>query len=69
MKKASPYSKPAPDKADNNTITTRAGRRGASSLWSAIRTLNGAHLTVDDVRILSGALGDLQVLLLMGAMS
>jgi hypothetical protein len=63
MKKASPYSKPAPDQGHDNTITTKAGRRGASSLWSAIRTLNGAHLTPDDIAILSEALADLSAIL------
>ncbi|WP_278667358.1 hypothetical protein [Acidithiobacillus ferriphilus] len=53
----------SPEQGYSNTITTRAGRRGASSLWFAIRTLNGAQLTTDDVRILSEALADLQAIL------
>jgi hypothetical protein len=65
MKTGQPIPQPAPEQGHNNTITTRAGRRGASSLWYAIRTLNGSRLTSDDVRILSEALADLQVVLLM----
>lgn len=63
MKKASPYSKPAPDKDHSTTITTKAGRRGASSLWYAERTLIGKQLTPDDIAILSEALADLQAIL------
>jgi hypothetical protein len=66
MKKA-PANTPtkAPDQGHSNTITTKAGRRGASSLWSAIRALNGAQITLDDARIISEALADLQLVLLL----
>ena len=47
----------------DTTTTTRAGRRGASSLWYAERTLHGTQLTADDVRILSEALANLQQIL------
>jgi hypothetical protein len=66
VKKASVQnSNESPGKVNDNTITTKAGRRGASSLWYAIRTLNGSRLTSDDVCILSEALADLQLVLLM----
>jgi hypothetical protein len=46
MKKAPAHiATEAPSKGNDTTTTTRAGRRGASSLWYAIRTLNGVHLT------------------------
>ena len=63
MKKSQPIPQPAPDKANNNTITTKSGRRGASSLWYAERTLTGKQLTPDDIAILSEALADLQAIL------
>ena len=63
MKKSQPVPQPAPDKAYSTTITTRAGRRGASSLWYAERTLTGKQLTPDDIAILSEALADLQAIL------
>ncbi len=64
MKKAPVQnSNESPQQGHDNTITTKAGRRGASSLWFAIRTLNGVQLTGDDVRILSEALADLQAIL------
>ncbi|MBU2717889.1 hypothetical protein HF563_00450 [Acidithiobacillus ferridurans] len=64
MKKAPVQnSNESPGQGHDNTITTKSGRRGASSLWFAIRTLNGVQLTVDDVRVLSEALADLQVIL------
>jgi hypothetical protein len=67
MKKAPVQnSNESPEQGHDTTITTKAGRRGASSLWSAIRTLNGAHLTPDDIAILSEALADLQLILLLG---
>lgn len=63
MKKASPNRKPAPAQGQFTTFTSKAGRRGASSLWYAERTLSGKKLTQDDVRILSEALDDLQAIL------
>ncbi len=62
--------KPAPtneneqhnQQVNSNTFTTKSGRRGASSLWFAIRTLHRRQLSQDDVRILSEALDDLQII-------
>ncbi len=53
----------SPRPGNDTTITTRAGRRGASSLWHAERTLRGKQLTHDDIRMLSEALDDLQAIL------
>ncbi len=53
----------APDATDNTTFTTKAGRRGASSLWYAERTLTGKALTPDDIAILAEALADLSAIL------
>ncbi|WP_437558796.1 hypothetical protein [Acidithiobacillus sulfuriphilus] len=63
MKKADSNRKPAPAQGQFTTITTKAGRRSASSLWYAERTISGKKLTQDDVRILSEALDDLQAIL------
>lgn len=64
MKKAAVQnSNESPEQGHNNTLTTRAGRRGASSLWYADRTLTGKQLTSDDIAILSEALADLQAIL------
>jgi queuine/archaeosine tRNA-ribosyltransferase len=59
MKKASPYSKPAPDK-DHCTTTTSKGRRAVTSLWYAIRTINGALLTADDLALIREALTEIR---------
>lgn len=64
MKKAPVQnSNESPERGHGTTITTKSGRRGASSLWFAIRTLNGVQLAGDDIRILSEALADLQAIL------
>ncbi|MBW9249922.1 MAG: hypothetical protein GJU72_12845 [Acidithiobacillus ferriphilus] len=63
MSKASPNRKPTPSEVNYTTTTTKAGRRGASSLWYAERTLRGKQLTADDVAILSEALSDLREIL------
>ncbi|MBU2801695.1 hypothetical protein HFV02_05380 [Acidithiobacillus caldus] len=38
------------------TTTTAKGRRATTSLWFAIRTLNGAALTPDDLALIREAL-------------
>jgi hypothetical protein len=64
MKKAPVHTETkAHTQGQNTTITTKSGRRGASSLWCAERTLRGKQLTADDVRILSEALANLQQIL------
>jgi hypothetical protein len=64
MKKAPVHTETkAPSKGNDTTITTKSGRRGASSLWCAERALHGKQLTPDDVRILSEALANLQQIL------
>ena len=63
MKKADSNRKPAPAQGQFTTLTTKAGRRGASSLWYAERTLSGKVLTPDDIAILAEALSDLREIL------
>jgi hypothetical protein len=64
MKKAPAHTATkAPDKVNSSTFTSRAGRRGASSLWYAERTLTGKALTPDDIAILTEALADLSAIL------
>ena len=63
MKKAARKLKTTPDRNDCNTLTTKAGRRGASSLWYAEHTLSGKQLSRDDVAILAEALADLSAIL------
>ena len=62
MKKASPYRKPAPDK-EQFTTTSSKGRRAVTSLWYAIRTINGALLTDDDLALVHEALAEISAVL------
>lgn len=41
------------------TTTTAKGRRAVTSLWYAIRTLNGAALTHDDLALITEALTEI----------
>ena len=43
----------------NNTTTSAKGRRAVTSLWFAIRTLNGAALTGDDLALIAEALAEI----------
>ena len=48
----------APDK-EQFTTTSAKGRRAVTSLWFAIRTLNGAALTADDLALIREALAEI----------
>lgn len=58
MKKSQPIPQPAPDKA-YSTTTSSKGRRAVTSLWYAIRTINGALLTADDLALITEALSEI----------
>ncbi len=58
MKKASPNRKPAPAQG-HLTTTSPKGRRAVTSLWYAIRALNGAALTHDDLALIREALAEI----------
>ncbi len=62
MKKASPYRKPAPDK-EQFTTTSSKGRRAIASLWNASRTVTGALLTGDDLALIREALAEISAVL------
>ncbi len=43
----------------SSTETTPRGRRAATSLWFAVRTLTGAALTPDDIAIIREAMAEI----------
>lgn len=47
----------------NNTTTSSKGRRAVTSLWYAIRTINGALLTDDDLALVHEALAEISAVL------
>ena len=43
----------------SSTETSSRGRRAATSLWFAVRTLTGAALTTDDIAIIREAMAEI----------
>jgi hypothetical protein len=62
MKKSQPIPQPAPDKGDCTTTSSK-GRRAVTSLWYAIRTINGALLTADDLALIREALTEIRTII------
>jgi len=50
-------------KENCSTLTSKRGRRAISSLWYAVRTIQGAKLTADDLQILRESIGDILIVL------
>ncbi len=63
-KRKSPGNQPGASHSTNQqsnsiTFTSSKGRRAVTSLWFAIRTLNGAALTPDDFALIREALAEI----------